>query len=125
VLERRHRPGIDVDVRIELLECDGEATRFEQRAGQRPFRLLEHPRFRAAYDFLVLRSESGELQGDLAGLADWWTKFQDVDSAERERMLKPDEAPKKRRRSRSRGRKREPAPDEAAAGAAAEGEESA
>ena len=29
--------------------------RFEQRAGQRPFRLLEHPRFRAAYDFLWLR----------------------------------------------------------------------
>jgi poly(A) polymerase len=65
------------------------------------------------------------LQGELAGLADWWTKFQDADTAERERMLKPDEAPKKRRRSRSRGRKREPAPKEAAADAAAEGEESA
>jgi len=99
--------------------------RFEQRAGQRPFRLLEHPRFRAAYDFLVLRCESGELQGELAGLADWWTKFQDADTAERDRMLRPDEAPKKRRRSRSRGRKRESAPNEAAADAAAEGEESA
>ncbi|MEP6996062.1 MAG: polynucleotide adenylyltransferase PcnB [Betaproteobacteria bacterium] len=99
--------------------------RFEQRAGQRPFRLLEHPRFRAAYDFLVLRCESGELQGELTGLADWWTKFQDADAAERERMLKPDEAPKKRRRSRSRGRKREPAANVAAADGAAEGEESA
>jgi poly(A) polymerase len=98
--------------------------RFEQRAGQRPFRLLEHPRFRAAYDFLVLRCESGELQGDLSGLADWWTKFQDAGTAEREQMLKPGEAPKKRRRPRSRGRKREAEANEAVTGAGAEGEES-
>jgi poly(A) polymerase len=65
------------------------------------------------------------LQGDLSGLADWWTKFQDADTAEREQMLKPGEAPKKRRRPRSRGRKRELAANEAAAGNAAEGEESA
>ena len=48
--------------------------RFEQRAGQRPFRLLEHPRFRAAYDFLVLRGESGEVP---QALVDWWTRFQE------------------------------------------------
>ena len=40
--------------------------RFEQRAGQRPFRLLEHPRFRAAYDFLVLRAQAGEAPQALA-----------------------------------------------------------
>ncbi len=38
-------------------------------------------------------------------LADWWTRFQDASPDEREAMLKPDEAPKKRRRSRGRGRK--------------------
>jgi poly(A) polymerase len=77
--------------------------RFEQRAGQRPFRLLEHPRFRMAYDFLVLRAEAGEMP---RALADWWTRFQEADEAERESMLRPDEAPaKKRRRSRGRGRK--------------------
>jgi poly(A) polymerase len=76
--------------------------RFEQRAGTRPVRLVEHPRFRAAYDFLVLRGESGEAP---QALVDWWTRFQDASAAEREAMLKPDEAPKKRRRSR-RGRKR-------------------
>ena len=32
VLERRHRAGIDVDVRIEFLQRDAEAARFEQRA---------------------------------------------------------------------------------------------
>ncbi|MDO9635659.1 MAG: polynucleotide adenylyltransferase PcnB, partial [Thiobacillus sp.] len=50
--------------------------RFEQRGGQRPYRLLEHPRFRAAYDFLLLRAESGEVDTELG---DWWTRFQDVD----------------------------------------------
>jgi poly(A) polymerase len=77
--------------------------RFEQRAGQRPFRLVEHPRFRAAYDFLMLRAEAGEAPRELA---DWWTRFESAEHAERESMLRADEAPKKRRRSRSRGRKR-------------------
>jgi poly(A) polymerase len=83
--------------------------RFEQRAGARPFRLLEHPRFRAAYDFLLLRAEAGEAPQDLA---DWWTRFEAGSPDERESMLKPDEAPKKRRRSRGRGRKRSEAPQE-------------
>jgi poly(A) polymerase len=76
--------------------------RFEQRAGQRPFRLLEHPRFRAAYDFLWLRGHSGEIPVEVA---DWWERFQHADNSERERMLRPEEAPKKRRRSRGRKRK--------------------
>ncbi len=79
--------------------------RFEQRAGSRPYRLLEHPRFRAAYDFLVLRGESGEAP---AALVDWWTRFQGAGDADRGSMLKPDEAPAKRKRSRSRGRRRRP-----------------
>lgn len=78
--------------------------RFEQRAGSRPYRLMEHPRFRAAYDFLLLRAESGELPQDLAA---WWTRFQDAGADEREAMLKPDEAAPKRKRTRSRGRKRQ------------------
>ena len=77
--------------------------RFEQRAGARPFRLLEHPRFRAAYDFLALRGESGEVT---AALVEWWTRFQDESPDGRAAMLKPEEAPKKKRRARGRGRKR-------------------
>jgi len=69
--------------------------------------LLEHPRFRAGYDFLRLRCDSGELKGESASLADWWERFQHAGAAEREQMLHPDEGPKKkRRRSRGRGRKR-------------------
>jgi poly(A) polymerase len=69
--------------------------RFEQRGGQRPYRMLEHPRFRAAYDFLLLRAESGEVAAELG---EWWTRFQDVGDAERERMLIADQSPKPRRR---------------------------
>jgi poly(A) polymerase len=48
-------------------------ARFEQRRGKRPLRLLGHPRFRAAYDFLLLRAEAGEVEQEVA---DWWTAFQ-------------------------------------------------
>jgi len=82
--------------------------RFEQRSGQRPFRVIEHPRFRAGFDFLWLRGKSGESSGDVPAseLADWWQRFQDADHPGRERLLRPDEGPRKRKRSRSRGKKR-------------------
>ena len=80
-----------------MKEVWGVQPRFEQRGGQRPYRLLEHPRFRAAYDFLVLRAQAGEIEQELA---DWWTRFQDADDATRQAMLKPDTAAKPRRRRR-------------------------
>ena len=63
-------------------------------------RLLSHPRFRAAYDFLVLRAESGE---DLGEHVKWWTRFQEADVDERRSMLEEKRGPKRRRRRR-RGR---------------------
>jgi poly(A) polymerase len=71
--------------------------RLEQRSGKRPYGVLEHPRFRAAYDFLCLRAEAGEVDGELAR---WWTDFQDADGETRARMLLPESAPKKKRRRR-------------------------
>lgn len=73
--------------------------RFLGRGGRRPFRLLEHPRFRAAYDFMLLRCESGEIDSELG---QWWEAFQRADAGEREVMLLKDEVPKKRRKRRSR-----------------------
>lgn len=76
--------------------------RFEQRSGKRPFRLLEQPRFRAGFDFLLLRAASGEVPEELG---QWWQDFQDTNPEAREGMLQSDEGPKKRRRRRrSRGR---------------------
>jgi poly(A) polymerase len=69
------------------------------RAGHKPFRLLEHPRFRAAYDFLMLRCESGELDMEVG---QWWKIFQHADTATREAMLLKETAPKLRKRNRRR-----------------------
>lgn len=82
--------------------------RFEQRSGKRPYALLTHPRYRAGYDFLLLRCASGELPQEMA---DWWTRFADAGTEERTAMLMPDEGMKKRRR---RPRKKKPAGGEPA-----------
>ena len=73
--------------------------RFEARSGRRPFALLTQPRFKAGYDFLLLRAEAGEVEQELA---DWWGTFMHADEDERADMLlaAPKDAPKKRRRRR-------------------------
>lgn len=58
--------------------------RFEKRTGLRAYHLMEHPRFRAAYDLLGLRALSGD---ESIELADWWTRFQEVGSDEQDAMI--------------------------------------
>lgn len=58
--------------------------RFERRNGKSPYKLLEHPRFRAGFDFLLLRCESGELDAEIGN---WWATFYAGDVAERERLI--------------------------------------
>lgn len=82
--------------------------RFERRVGKSPYKLIEHPRLRAGYDFLLLRCESGELD---AGLGEWWTDFMEGDGSEREQLLTrkmpaDDEAAPAKRRRRRTGRSR-------------------
>jgi poly(A) polymerase len=76
--------------------------RFLQRGGTRPFRLLEHPRFRAAWDFFELRAKSGTAPLDIA---QWWEKFQESSGEERDHMLHADDGPKKKRRRRRGGKR--------------------
>jgi poly(A) polymerase len=59
-------------------------SRFNKRLGHRAYQLQEHPRFRAAYDFLALRALAGDASLDLAK---WWTTFQEVDSEIQEKMI--------------------------------------
>jgi poly(A) polymerase len=88
-------------------------TRFERRSGRRALRLLEHPRFRAAYDFLLLRAEAGEASRELA---DWWTDLLQASDDDRVAMVEgrpetaraPEGDAPKRRRRRSRRRRRPP-----------------
>ncbi|WP_124949208.1 polynucleotide adenylyltransferase PcnB [Sulfuriferula thiophila] len=81
-------------------------SRYDQRSGSRPYRLLGHPRFRAGYDFLLLRAESGEVDQELA---DWWTTFQEADETQRAAMLIKEPASSKPKRRR-RTKKPNPAP---------------
>jgi len=57
--------------------------RLIRRAPKRSLRLLGHPRFRAAYDFLLLRSEAGDADKNLAN---WWTEYQFKDEAGQQEM---------------------------------------
>ena len=75
--------------------------RFEQRSGRRPFSLLTSEKFRAGFDFLVLRAASGECEQELA---DWWEKFQHAEPEVRADMLKPQEVGEKRPRRKRRRR---------------------
>jgi poly(A) polymerase len=49
--------------------------KLETRLGHQPYKILNHPRFRAAYDFLLLREEAAK---DTQGIGWWWTEFQKV-----------------------------------------------
>jgi poly(A) polymerase len=57
--------------------------RLEHPRGRRALRVLEHPRFRAAYDLLLLRAEFGMAP---AQITEWWTKVQEVSPEERGQM---------------------------------------
>jgi len=80
-----------------MREIWGLQTRLERRTGKRAFRMLEHPRFRAAYDFLLLRAEVGEVD---VSLAQWWTDFQEVDDDRKRVMVRELSGDAKRGRRR-------------------------
>jgi poly(A) polymerase len=85
--------------------------RFDRMNGRTPFKLLEHPRFRAAYDFMLLRAESGEIDRSVGV---WWTEFYDANADQRNQMTTAPapgsgsangEQKKRRRRRRPAGAK--------------------
>jgi poly(A) polymerase len=90
--------------------------RFEQRQRKRVFRLMSHPRFRAAFDFLELRAIEDP---SLADEAAWWRDAQTLPSEKLAERLQPGKArasdagpaagpvadkPKRRRRRRRGGK---------------------
>ncbi len=83
--------------------------RFNRRSGVKSLSLLQHPRFRAAYDFLLLRAQAGVADPELAK---WWTDIQVLPQEERVALVQarsPEPAaegapaPGRRRRRRRRG----------------------
>ena len=72
--------------------------RFAKRQGGRAYNLLQHPRFRAAFDFMALRALSGD---ESMEIAQWWTSFQEADEITQAQMIAqvtPPAPPRSRRR---------------------------
>jgi poly(A) polymerase len=82
--------------------------RLEHPRGRRALRVLEHPRFRAAYDLLLLRAAHGLAPPEMAA---WWTRLQEATAEERGRMadaLAPEGRAAPRRGGRRRRRRARP-----------------
>ncbi len=58
--------------------------KLHSRIGKQPFKTLKHPRFRAAYDFLLIR-EKVSCDGNYLG--NWWTDFQKDDNAIKKSLI--------------------------------------
>jgi poly(A) polymerase len=82
--EASARVTIPRRVALGLREMFAFQPRLEQPRGKRALRLLEQPRFRAAFDLLTLRAQLGLAPAEIAA---WWTRLQEVSPDERVRML--------------------------------------
>jgi len=78
-------------------------SRFERRGGKRALRLLSHPRFRAAYDFYLLRGEAGDADAESAA---WWREFvENSPEARQHAAAESGRTPGRRRGGRRRSRR--------------------
>ncbi len=69
---------------IDMREIWSMQPRFEKRSGSSPYSMLEQPRFRAGFDFLRLRAQTGEIDTELS---EWWEKFSTAYDDERHEMV--------------------------------------
>jgi poly(A) polymerase len=82
--------------------------RLERSQGSRAFKLLEHPKFRAAYDLLLLRGEAEA--GNTAKIAQWWKEFVEADETDRSDIANSVKGSNSRNRNApQRKRRRKPA----------------
>jgi poly(A) polymerase len=82
---RQAQTSIAIPKRFSLgvREMFGLQPRLEHPRGRRALRILEHPRFRAAYDLLLLRAQYGLASSEIT---QWWTRIQEVSAEERAQM---------------------------------------
>lgn len=71
--------------------------RFSVMKGKRALKLLEHRRFRAAYDFMMLRVKIGELEDEFGR---FWTEVQKQNAEQRARSFQIGPKPSARKRRR-------------------------
>lgn len=76
-------------------------SKLEYRTRRNVNSTFNHPRFRAAYDFLLLREQSGE---DLGSAGQWWTDFQFGDTKLQDQLIEQLPRPKRRKRRRRKAK---------------------
>ncbi len=72
-------------IAITIREIWSLQSHLQQRRGKKPLKLAHHPRFRAAYDFFLLRADTSEPH--LQSIALWWTDFYDANEKDRKEMI--------------------------------------
>ena len=99
VIEQQlRRTSIPKRFTIPMKEIWDMQSRFEKKKGKKAAEVAESNRFRAAYDFILLREQCGE---NLKGLGNWWTNYQETDEyKEVAANRKPEERHVKKRRPR-------------------------
>ncbi len=105
VAEQQRRISIPRRFTVPMREMLALQPRFLQMRGKRAMKLLSHRRFRAAYDFMLLRAETGEVANEVA---EFWTKTQKQSTDERIESFQLVARPAKRRRPRRRRRRHKP-----------------
>jgi len=106
--EQQSSMAVPRRVMLPIKEMLTMQIRLRHRRGVRALRLLEHPRFRAAYDLLLLRAQVGEEPEELA---EWWTTVQTKSNAEQRDMVgmgKAKSASDTTRKPRRRRRRKKP-----------------
>lgn len=89
---------------IPMREIWSLQDRLHLNEGKRAAKLRSHPRFRAAYDFILLREQSGEQLDDLGS---WWTKYQE-DNPQAVSDKPQQRKPQRRRRRRPQRQQGQP-----------------
>ena len=102
---RGQQPHVAIPKRygIPMKEMMVMQLRFRRQHGRRALRIVEHPRFRAAFDFLKLRAEAGD---EDPATAKFWSELEGMDAEHRRSAVDPHKGrPRKRRRKPRRRRK--------------------
>lgn len=102
---QQRRISIPKRFTIPMREMLALQPRFQHTRGKRAMKLLDHRRFRAAYDFMVLRAQTDQADAELA---EFWTDVQLMPGGERAAKFQAGNVPPGRRRNRRR-RRRKPA----------------
>ena len=105
--QQQRRISIPRRFTVPMREMLALQPRFSHTRGKRAMKLLDHRRFRAAYDFMLLRAEVGQFDSDIA---EFWTRVQKESAEQRATSFDVSGRPKGKRGRRRRRRSRAPKP---------------